>query len=90
VTVGKQGEERAEVEAGGLLKVRKRYEDRAEVEVGSRAGFILEVGLVDAWRVTSRGPDSRKGVANYRIRPPPLPVSRGRFTDTHITTTIEL
>ena len=34
---------------------------RAAVEVGSGVGFILEVGLVDAWRETSRGSDARKG-----------------------------
>jgi hypothetical protein len=47
IIIGKQWEERADGEEGGLSKVGKRCEEGAEVKAGSGAGFILLVGLVD-------------------------------------------
>ena len=43
------------------MKVRKQYEKGGEVKVRSGAGFILEVGRVNAWRVNRRGTNTCKG-----------------------------
>lgn len=38
-----------------------KREGASRGEVGSGAGFILDVGLVGAWREISRGSDARQG-----------------------------
>lgn len=71
------------VEAGPSKVEKRELGDggmRAAVEVGSGVGFILEVGLVDAWRESSRGSEARKGGRQpiARSGPPRFPKQNHR------------